>query len=122
MSLVKALDLKTGMRTLVMWAMHKGFWTLFNVLFTQSAEDLTPRILKEKFTEVVVFHLIFKLVSLHSPENPNSLLGKETAKKLAKLTNPELLPDIIAGIDWPSWDIEQISQTKPSGIVFERGD
>ena len=117
MSLIKALDLKTGMRTLVMWAMHKGFWTLLNVLFTQSAEDLTPRILKEKFTEVVVFHLIFKLVSLHSPENPNSLLGKETAKKLAKLTDPKLLPNIIEGIDWPTWDIEQISQTKPSGIV-----
>ena len=112
---VKDAEFKTGMRTLLAWAMHKGFWTMFNVLFRQSAENLTPRLLKEKFTEIVVFHLIYRLIELHSTDQPNSLLGQETAKKLAKTDNPVFLCDVIRSIKWHPWDIEELSYTKPGG-------
>ena len=115
LAVVKDSEFKTGMRALLAYAMHKGFWTIFNVLFTQAADKLTPRLLKEKFTEIVVFHLIYKLVELHSPEEPNSLLGSETAKKLSQLKDPELLGELVKSIDWPEWDLEELSWTKPSG-------
>ena len=122
MVMVKDQEFRTNMRTLLAWAMHKSFWTLFNVLFKQSAKDLTPRILKEKFTEIVVFHLVFKLVETHSPDNPNSLLGQETSKKLGQLQNPVFLCDVVRSIDWPKWDIEEISYTKPGGMVSEKSN
>ena len=113
--MVKDSEFKTGMRALVAYAHQKGFWTLLNVLFTQSADKLTPRLLKEKLTEVVVFHLMYKLVELHSPEVPDSLLGSETTKKLSKCTDPEKLGEIVKEIRWPEWDLEELSWTKPSG-------
>ena len=115
LAVVKDAEFKTGMRALIAYAHQKGFWTLLNVLFTQSAEKLTPRLLKEKLTEVVVFHLMYKLLELHSPEVADSLLGADTAKKLSQLTNPEQLDEIVKGIKWPEWDLEELSWTKPSG-------
>ena len=97
LAVVRDSELKTGMRALLAYAMHKGFWTILNVLFTQAADKLTPRLLKEKFTEIVVFHLIYKLMESHSPEEPNSLLGSETAKKLSQLKDPERLGEL--GVD-----------------------
>ena len=120
LAVVRDSEFKTGMRALLAYAMHKGFWTILNVLFTQAADKLTPRLLKEKFTEIVVFHLIYKLVESHSPEEPNSLLGSETAKKLSQLKDPECLGELIKSIKWPEWDLEELSWTKPSGKCYKK--
>ena len=115
MSLVESVSMKTGMKAILGWAHQKAFWTLINVMFAQSAENLTPMLLKEKYTELTVYHYLYKVVELHSPENPKSLLGAETAKALAKLSNPALLCDVVRGIEWPELDIDFVANTKPSG-------
>ena len=114
---VKDWDFKTGMRSLLAWAMHKAYWSIFGVIFSQSTDRITPAAMKEKFFELTVFHLLYKVVSLHSPDDPNSLLGTNTAQNLARLSNPAFLCDVARKINWPELDIEFISRTKPSGKV-----
>ena len=121
MSVVHHLEFGTGMRTLIAWACQKAFWSMLNVLFTQSADRLTPALLREKMMEMIVFHLLFKLVKLQSPEKPNSLLGKNTKQKLASLSNPTFLCDVIKGIEWPEFDIEFVSKSKPSALTRMAG-
>ena len=116
MIFVKDWEFKTGMRTILAWAIHKAFWSIFSVMFSQSAENLTPASLKEKFFELIVYHLLYKLIALHSPEDPDSLLGAQTASNLGKLANPALLCDVVRKIKWPKFDIEFIAKTKPSGM------
>ena len=115
MSFVKFLECRTGMKNLLSWAIHKAFWSLFNVMFSTKTENMTPYSLKEKFIETVVFHLLYRLVNTHSPEDPDSLLGQNTARKLATLTNPALLCDILRGINWPEWEITAVSMATPGG-------
>ena len=116
MVFVKDWEFKTGMRTILAWAIHKAFWSIFSVMFSQSPENMTPASLKEKFFELIVYHLLFKLVSLHSPEVPTSLLGSQTAANLGKLANPTLLCDVVRKITWPKLDMDLIAKTKPSGM------
>ena len=115
MSFVKYLEFKTGMKSLLCWAIHKAYWSLFNVMFTSKVETLTPYALKEKFVELIVFHLFYRLIRTHSPDDPDSLLGQNTARRLATLTNPALLCDVVRAVKWPEWDIESISQATTSG-------
>ena len=116
MAFVKDSDFGTNMRHLLAYAYNKAFWSMFNVLFSQSADKLTPYALKEKYTELVVYHLLYRLIKFHSPDNPKSLLGAATAKKLAATTSPALLCDVVRSIEWPRMDVQFIANTKPSGI------
>ena len=116
MSFTKYLECKTGMKNLLSWSIHKAFWSMFNVMFSTKTENMTPYSLREKFTEMIVYHLLYRLINTHSPDDPDSLLGQNTARKLATLTNPALLCDILRGIKWPEWEIEAISTATTSGI------
>ena len=115
MAFVKDWEFKTGMRSILAWAIHKAFWSIFGVMFSQSTENLTPASLKEKFFELIVYHLLFKLISIHSPDDPKSLFGAGTASNLGKLSNPVFLCDVIKKVKWPELNIEFIAKTKPSG-------
>ena len=116
MAFVKDADFKTNMRHILAYAYCKAFWSVFNVLFSQSAKNLTPYLLKEKYTECVVYHFLYKVIQLQSPDNPKSLLGQATARKLAAVSNPALMCDVMREVEWPRVDVEFICQVKPSGM------